>query len=353
MGVMHRYCSIALALGACLLSGCPKPRFNPGTSEKPIRYVFLSRSDTDMPALLAIRAAETMVAGVASGVNKMYRVQRIAPPNATPEAQAAEIEKLIPTDPDGIVVMVNASPRLDAAIKKAVAAEIPVICIGADAPKSERTAVCAPSDLAIGEELARQFLDAAKIRYGKVAVLSSSPTSESMQARVRGVDRHLRSEGPDLTLLKPLYCDADSKKAAQVIRKVVAENPDLKGLLLLGEWALESEEARKSLPDPGKTTTVAADISVGGRDLLRQGKLARLVAPRCVEMGVEAIRALEMIRTEVRDEFGAPIDTGYDLIYKDFAVRPIGVQRGGVRAFSVGEYDDRWQRWMEKGSDDL
>jgi len=88
-------------------------------------------------------------------------------------------------------------------------------------------------------------------------------------------------------------------------------------------------------------------------ELLRTGKLARLVAPRCVEMGREAVRALEALRQETKFEFGAPIDTGYDVIYKDFAVRPVGQERGGIRAFSVVEYDDRWNRWMEKGSDDL
>ncbi len=350
---MRSYAAL-LALALLPALGCPKPRFHSGTAKDPIRYVFVSRSDSDMPALLAIRAAETTAAEVATGVNKMYRIERIAPSTPTADAQAAEVEKIIPSKPDGIVVMVNASPRLDAAIKKAIEAEIPVVCIGADAPKSGRTAVCAPNDLAIGEELARQFIDAAVgVRYGKVAILSTDAKSESMQARVRGVDRHLRASGPDLTLLKPLYCEANSKKAAALIRKTVAENPDLKGLLLLGEWALESDEARKSLPDPTKVTTVAADISTGARELLRTGKLARLVAPRCVEMGRESIKILEQVRREMKDEFGAPIDTGYDLIYKDFSVRPVGEARGGVRAFSVGEYDDRWQRWMDKGSDDL
>ncbi|MGC4046009.1 MAG: substrate-binding domain-containing protein [Armatimonas sp.] len=350
---MRRLVFPALALLLCLSLGCPKPRFRSGTAQDPIRYVFISRSDQDMPALLAIRAAETMAGEAATGANKMYRIERVAPVPPTADAQAAEVEKLIPSDPDGIVVMVNASPKLDAAIKKATDKDIPVICIGADAPKSGRTAVCAPSDLAIGEELARQFLDASKVRYGKVAILSTDPKSDSMQARLRGADRHLRSSAPDLILLKPLYCEGDSKKAAALIRKAVAETPDLKGLLLLGEWALTDDQARKSLPDPAKVTTVAADISTGARELLRTGKIARLVAPRCVEMGREAIKALEALRQEKKDEFGAPIDTGYDVIYKDFAVRPVGEERGGIRAFSVGEYDDRWQRWMDKGSDDL
>ena len=350
---MQRFTRLAAALPLLLLLGCPKSRFHAGTSADPIRYVFVARSSEDAMSAVAIKAAETTVSQVAGGAGLYYRIERAVPASATPAAQAAAIDSAAASSPDGIVVATSSAPVVDAALRRATAKRIPVVLLWLDAPGTGRLVVCGPNDIVIGEEMARQFVDArADSSPGKIAVLSSDAKSASYQDRIRGLDRYLRRAAPDLRLLKPLYCDSDPAKAAALVKEVRAKNADLRGVLLLGDWLLSASGGRAALPDPAKVTVVAADLSNGARSALRQGRIARLVAPRCVEAGREAVQALERFRQQTKDEF-APIDTGFDLIFKDAATRPIVADRRGPRPFSAGEYDDLWQRWLDSGTDDL
>ena len=354
MSRMHRFVRPALALPLLLSLGCPKNRFHAGTSAEPIRYVFIARSSEDAMAAVAVKSAETTASQVAGGGGLYFKIERVIPERNTAAAQAAAIDTAIASKPDGIVVATNAGTETDAAIKKASGLNIPVVLLWLDAPGTGRLVECGPNDIAIGEELARQFVDArVDSQPGKIAVLSIDAKSVSYQDRIRGLDRYLRRTAPDLLLVKPLYCQGDSQKAASMIKEVCAKNPNLRGILLLGDWLLSDPAGVAALPDPARVTVVAADLSNGARAALRTGKIARIVAPRCVEAGREAVRALEHLRQGVKDEFNAPIDTGFDLIFKDATVRPIGEGRTGIRSFSAGEFDDRWQRWLERGTDDL
>ena len=299
---------------------------------------------------IAAKAAEIAAGQVASGSGLYFRIEREVPNGPTSKAQAETVNRVAATKPDGILVALNPGEEMDAAIKKASAAGVPMVCLWQDSPKSGRLVACAPNDVAMGEELARQLLDARKsMTSGKVAVLSLNAKADSLQARVQGIRRHIKSAAPSVRMMEPLYCDGDPEKAVTVVREALRKNPDIQALILLGDWMQMKSDGLAVVPK--SITIVASDVATETRTALRVGRIARVVAPRSIEAGSSGIYALEQFRRQEKLEFAAPFDTGFDIIYPDDRSLPIGELRSGIRVFSVGQYDIRWSDWLDKGTD--
>lgn len=332
------------------IAGCRGSRFHSGTEAEPIRYSIIGRGAGDSMTGVAAKAAEVEAGRAASGGGLFFRIEREVPTAPTVKAQAELIDRVAATKPDGILLALSPGDEVNAAIQKASASEIPVVCLWQDSPKSGRLVACAPNDVSLGEELARQLLDARKgMSSGKIAILSLNAKADSLQARIQGIRQHVKNSAPSTKVLEPLYCDGDPEKAQTLVREALRKNPDIQALILLGDWILAKDDGLAAVPK--SVTVVSADVSTETRTALRLGKIARVVAPRSIEAGRAGIFALEQLRREVKLEFAAPIDTGFDILYPDERSLPIGELRSGIRVFSVGQYDIRWSDWLDKGVD--
>ena len=249
-----------------------------------------------------------------------------------------------------MLVALNPGEVVEKAVKNA-SETIPTILLWQDASKSGRMVACAPNDAGLGEELARQILDVRKgMSSGKVAVLSTDARSESLEKRIQGIRRHFKSVAGGVEVVA-VYGEGDPAKSEAKLAEARRKNTDIRGLIVLGDWLFRGASGLASIPPTDKVTTIAADASGNTRKALRMKKIARVVAPRSIEVGTSGIVALEQVRKNGKDRFETPFDTGFDILYPDVRSLPVGEPRSGIRTFTVEQYDSKWTFWLDKGVD--
>lgn len=305
------------------------------------------------PALDAVRrGAEATARDLEKRTGCKIEVLLQAPLRPDPAEQARLLGRLAETALDGIAVRPIDPEALRPAIDQAVRRGIPVVCYDADVPGSRRSAFCSLDDREVGRELARQFIEAcAGDTAGPVAVLSGRKTADHLQNRVKGIELQIKERASDAVLLPTLYCDDDPGRAAQQLQRTIRTQKKLRGLLMVGGWALDTDGALAGIKDHPQAIVVAVGAMPRHRAYLQRGEVSCLIAPRYFRLGDESIRALEMIRTDTKTEFGILLNTGYDLLFKEPSPAQRQQARSEVRIFSVEEYDLQWEEWKEKGSD--
>jgi ribose transport system substrate-binding protein len=253
-----------------------------------------------------------------------------APERADTAKQIQIIESLIDKKVDGIAISCNQGDALVPVIDKAIAAGIPTITFDSDAPKSKRLTYYGINSFQAGVKQAELLLEAWKAMglkpTGKVVIQSGVAGAPNLEERIDGV-KSVLSKYPGLKLLETLFCDDDTAKAVGQLKDVLRANPDLKGMILVGGWALFAE-APGPFEDikPGKVAAIGFDALPTEWDYVRQGYVYALVAQRCWHWGYESIKILYGLVAEGK-KYPSFIDAGLDIVTKS----------------NVEEYARKWQ----------
>jgi LacI family transcriptional regulator len=135
---------------------------------------------------------------------------------------------------EGIAVVALDHPRVRAEIDELVAAGILVVTLVSDVPSSRRLRYVGIDNIAAGRtagSLLGRFLGG---RKGKVAVVAGSLSLRDHAERLFGVQQVITSEYPNLDLLPTVEGRDDDIHNADLIRRLLAEHPDLVGLYNIG-----------------------------------------------------------------------------------------------------------------------
>ena len=142
-------------------------------------------------------------------------------------------------------------------INKAVDAGIKVICWDSDAPSSKRAVFYGVNSQAIGAQmgLAMKRLIGGK---GKIAIISGDAAALNLNLRIKGAKSTL---GSGITIVNTFFTKDDIPTAIAATENAIRANPDLKGILMVGGWALFSNEGATPLLDQhkGKIKVVSFD----------------------------------------------------------------------------------------------
>ncbi|MGJ8626192.1 MAG: autoinducer 2 ABC transporter substrate-binding protein [Sulfitobacter sp.] len=120
---------------------------------------------------------------------------------------------------------------LKPAIKRALDQGIVVLTSDADAPGSARQFYVAQ---ALDQDLGYTMLDEAVERIGdsgKIAIVSDSPTIQSMQNWIAAVQERAETKYPNIEIVSVDHTDGTAARAYQFASDAMTRNPDLKAVL--------------------------------------------------------------------------------------------------------------------------
>lgn len=158
------------------------------------------------------------------------------------------------------------------AITEAIEAGIIVLTSDADAPNSDRQYFVAQ---ARDQDLGYTLLDEAVARIGdegKIAIVSDSPTIQSMQNWIAAIEERAASTYPNIEIVSVDHTDGTAARAYQFATDAMTRNPDL--LAVLG---------MASTTCPGIAQAVEAADAIG--DVLSAGYCSPNTARAYIESG--------------------------------------------------------------------
>jgi ABC-type sugar transport system substrate-binding protein len=117
------------------------------------------------------------------------------------------------------------------AIERAIGQGIIVLTSDADAPGSDRQFFVAQ---ALDRDLGYTLLDETVSRIGesgKIAIVSDSPTIQSMQNWIAAIQERAETTYPDIEIVSVDHTDGTAQRAYQFATDAMTRNPDLKAIL--------------------------------------------------------------------------------------------------------------------------
>ncbi|MBA1139850.1 sugar-binding protein [Mesorhizobium neociceri] len=193
---------------------------------------------------------------------------------------------------------------------------IPVVTYDTDVLPEDaglRSTYIGTDNYEFGVALAQKVL--AHKKNGTVCIQSGAPASENLKARVQGIRDTLAGVTKDKgveTLTGqngwtepagcPVYNNDDITLAAQQVRDVMTNNPELSAFVAVGGWAQYAPEAYKQAMTPLKARLDSKDLVVVFGDnfgpqlpLLAAGLSHYNIGQRPYDMGFETIMALDKL----------------------------------------------------------
>lgn len=244
------------------------------------------------------------------------------------QKQAENIEQLILTGADGIIISCSDANKLTDAINKAVSQGIPVVTFSGDAPASKRLISLGIDDFKCGEQT---FEELAKLLGGKgvVAAIDGNPNASNLQKRAAGF-RAAAKKYPGIELLDVYYHKETPADAVAKIEQVMQANPDITGWGFLGGWPLFTDHALKWTP--GTIKCVSVDALLPELVYVRSGHVQMLLSQDVYGYGY---RAVERLVEKLHLEKNPPN------VIEDSALT--AVTQANVDAFAKN-----WEKWLPK-----
>ena len=238
-------------------------------------------------------------------------------------AQISTMEGYIAQGYDGIAVAPSDPKAMEATIKAAMDAGIPVITLDTDAPDSVRLAYVGTSNLSAGvvagQEMAKLLPDGGTVAFG-----TGSLTALNSLERMDGFRQGM---GADITVVEPVNNDKeDSATALELANATLVAQPDLAGAF--GVYAYNGPAWAKAVKEQGKegeVKIVAFDATDEHIDFLKEGVIDVLVAQREYFQGYKSVELLTLMAQKGIDdgmaEYAVPddkiVDTGVDVVTLD------------------------------------
>jgi ribose transport system substrate-binding protein len=238
-------------------------------------------------------------------------------------AQISTMEGYIAQGYDGIAVAPSDPKAMEATIKAAMDAGIPVITLDTDAPESVRLAYVGTSNKAAGvvagQEMAKLLPDGGKVAFG-----TGSLTALNSLERMEGFREGM---GDKITVIEPVNNDKeDSATALELANATLVAHADLAGAF--GVYAYNGPAWAKALKEQGKVgevKIVAFDATDEHIAFLKEGAIDVLVAQREYFQGYKSVELLTLMAQKgIEDgmaEYGVPddkiVDTGVDVVTLD------------------------------------
>lgn len=262
-----------------------------------VRIGLVAKSESN-PVFQAARVgAEDAARELGKTLGVKIEVLWRTPADEDAQKQATFIEQLAVVGVDGIAISCSDASKVTAAIDKAVAGGIAVLCFDSDAPASKRFACHAIDDVECGAALMRELAAVLGPAGGKVAVLAGNQTAPNLQARVRGV-REEAARHANITIVDVYYHKETAQDAAAKVQEVQTANPDIAGWAMVGGWPLFSDALMNW--KPGEVKIVAVDALPAQLKYVEAGIVQVLLAQRVYHWGYRSVEILtaKLIRGE-------------------------------------------------------
>ncbi|MBP2309569.1 substrate-binding domain-containing protein [Azospirillum melinis] len=218
---------------------------------------------------------------------------------------------------DGVALVALDHPRIRAAIDDLVEGGMAVVTLVSDAPSSRRQHYVGIDNIAAGRtagSLVGRFLGPPRNGEtgGAVGIITGSGSLRDHAERRFGFGQVLAEEYPHLTCLMPAEGRDDPDRNRDLVRRMLADTPDLVAIYNTGEGSVGIGEALAEAGLVRKILCVGHELTPATRRMLLDGSFAALVAQdpghevrsmgrvlHALVTGQEIVAAQEHIRVQV------------------------------------------------------
>ena len=239
----------------------------------------------------------------------------LGPDTADAAKQVAIFESVIARNPAGIAVSPNDPATVEAAIKAATDAGIPVLAWDADAPDSVRLAYVGTSNVAAGETAGHELAKAID-EEGKIAILHGSLSAANAIERVEGFEKAI-AEYPNIEIVATEPTEDSVATALSKSEALLQAYPELKAFYgVTGSGVPGAAGAVKQADKCGDVAVVGFDVVPQGIEAMREGCAQVLISQRPYGMTQQTLEMLQDLHNggELDQEL---YDTGVESVYPD------------------------------------
>jgi ribose transport system substrate-binding protein len=277
-------------LFAGFLASCAQPYHQPEE-----RYIFVA-FNTSLPYW---QEAE---AGLTDAAKQMGVKAELTGPEAfSPTDELKAFQQAVAQKPAGILVSAANPDLFKSPINEAVLQGIPVICVDADVPASNRVLFVGTDNFRAGQESGKRMADILA-GQGKLVVITI-PGQFNLDERIRGVNEALKKY-PGIKITKTLDDKGDSRNAFDAVSALLQgkEKPDgIIGLEASGGSGAAGALHRMDLD--GKVPIVAFDKDPETLDWIQRGGIAATVVQKPYVMSYYGLKFVDDLYHNAVHEF--------------------------------------------------
>jgi ribose transport system substrate-binding protein len=297
--------SVFIFVGVALIA-CAKPYH-----EENERYVFVA-TNINLPYWQEAQAG-FLDAAKALGV----KGELIGPTTYDPNGEVGMFRQIVEQHPAGICLSAARPEIFQADIDKAVAQDIPVICVDADVPDSKRVLYIGTDNFKAGRESVKRIA-ALVSGQGNFAVVTI-PGQQNLDDRLAGVADALRNF-PALKLTKILDDKGDARSAFDQVSELLQKKEKINGIICLeAAGGSGAAEAAHRLNMEGKLPIVAFDNDPETLDWIDRGVISATITQKPYVMSYYGLKFLDDLHHNAVHQFkdwrtalAAPTPTSVD-----------------------------------------
>ena len=285
------FSGLSIAALAILAGACQPPSYHQADE----RYVLVA-ANIDLPYWQEAAAGLTDI-GKSMGV----KVEMVGPATFSPSEELAAFQQVAAQHPYGILVSVTDPKLFKEPIDHAILQGIPVICIDADAPESNRVLFIGTDNFRAGQESGKRMADLLG-GQGRVVVITIAGQLNSEQ-RVAGVNEALKKYS-GVKIVQTIDDKGDPRVAYDGIAALLQKKEKIDGIICLeasgGEGAAD-ELHRMDLT--GKIKIVAFDKDPQTLDAIERKWITATVVQKPYVMAFYGVRFLDDLHHNAVHEF--------------------------------------------------
>ena len=210
--------------------------------------------------------------------------------------EVTALEQIIAKRPAGIAVTCINPEALEAPIKKAISAGIPVVTFDADSPNSGRYSFIATGNENAGAMAAKALAEQIGAGGGEVAVVTL-PSQLNHQQRFAGFKKAIESENKQLRLVAVGDGKGDQNEAAKSLAGILQANPGIKGVFCTdATGGVGAATAVKEANKVGQVKIISFDTEKGTLDAIKSGVISASIAQGTYVMGYQSMNFLYHLR---------------------------------------------------------
>ncbi len=194
-------------------------------------------------------------------------------------------------------------------LEKAKAKNIPVVAFDSGVDSDIPVATATTDNIAAAAAAADQMAKALGNK-GKVAIIAHDQTSRTGIDRVKGFTDQIKSKYPDMTIVSTEYGAGDALKSTEIVKAVLAANPDLAGYFGANEGSMKGVmNGVKESGKEGKIVMIGYDAGKQLKDAIRAGTVLGAISQDPVGIGYKCVDAA--LKASKGEKVDKVIDTGF------------------------------------------
>ena len=254
-----------------------------GSAEEPLELVMIAVPGSPFYAL-----AE---AGMIAAAEELEAVEVSMVGGATAAVVTETFDKVIASEPDGIITMGLIESLFKEPIDRAMANGIPVFCYDTDLPTSDRIAFFGSDNYEAGVMAGEKMVELLDGK-GKIAIIAQSFDTEGSQGMRRSGFEEVIGQYPEMEIVTTELA-ADLITGADKASQLLTAHPDLNAILTCdGQTVKGVASAVAEKGRAGEIKVVCFDEDEQILDEIIAGNITATVAQEPYEMGYQSTKAL-------------------------------------------------------------